>query len=64
MSNSAGVALISSSGFPVTIQFSVYFQSTLQPLTWQKQINQSKLNNVNRGELYLKIMRADYKNKF
>ena len=51
MSNSLGVALISSSGFPVTI-FSVYFSSILQTLTWQKQINQIKLNNLKRGEMY------------
>ena len=35
MWNSVGVALISSSGFPVTI-FSVYFLSILQTLTLQK----------------------------
>ena len=57
MWNSVGAALISSSGFPVTI-FSVYFFSILQTLTWQKQINQIKLNNVERsGEMYLKNMR-------
>ena len=57
MWNSVGAALISSSGFPVTI-FSVYFFSILQTLTWQKQINQIKLNNVKRsGEMYLKTMR-------
>ena len=53
MWNSVGAALISSSGFPVTI-FSVYFFSILQTLTWQKQINQIKLNKVKRsGEMFL-----------
>ena len=57
MWNSVGVGLISSLGFPVTIS-SVYFLSIRQTLTWQKQMNQIKLNNVKRsGEMYLKTMR-------
>ena len=67
MWNSVGVALISSSGFPVTI-FSVYFLSTLQTLTCQKQINQIKLNNVMRsGEIYLKddapVMKTNFRRR-
>ena len=61
MWNSVGVTLIASSGFPVTI-FPVYFFSILQTLTWQKQINQIKLNNVKGSEeMYVKTMRRFWK---
>ena len=60
MWNSVGVALISSSGFSVTI-FSVYFFSILQTLTWQKQINQRQEIRRNLLKDHAPVMKTNFR---